>query len=224
MSDTMTREEAHAAARLVIEGLLDAAGVSAPPVDAVALARVHLRLPEPAVKKPKGPPPDEETRQLLAAQQVGDHLKTELLRRLGVGGEGPRPLLGESLTNLVAHRLLVPDGWLADEARASGFDLEHLKRVFRTASHELIAWRLLDLPEPSLITIVDNGRVTRRRANLWRAPRELSEAERECQQYAHEHCRPHRVRHDQWTVWGWPVHRVDWKREVLRAVVDGAEG
>jgi hypothetical protein len=87
----------------------------------------------------------------------------------------------------------------------------------------LIAWRLLDLPEQSLITIVDNGRVTRRRANLWRAPRGLSEAERECQQYVHEHCRPQRVRRDGWTVWGWPVHRVDWRREVLRAVVDGVD-
>ena len=33
-----------------------------------------------------------------------------------------------------------------------------------------------------------------------------------------------RVREDGWTVQGWPVHQTDWKREILRAVVEeGAE-
>ncbi len=221
MSDDLAREEAHAAVRRAIEGLLEDAGVGVPPVDAVRLARAHLKLPEPDRKK--AGPLDAEGLQLQAARQIGEHLKGDILRHLGVG-DGPRPLLGESLTNLFAARLLVPDAWLADEARACGFDLEHLKSVFPTASHELIAWRLLDLPEPSLITVVDNGRVTRRRANLWRAGKTLSGAEAECLGYVHEHARPHRVRRGGWTAWGWPVHRVDWRREVLRAVPDEVDG
>jgi len=221
MSDDLAREEAHAAVGRAVADLLDATGVEAPPVDAVRLARLHLHLPEPADKK--GKPPDAEGRQLQAARQIGDHLKADVLRHLGIG-DGPKPLLGESLTGLFAARLLVPDGWLGDEARASGFDLEALKATFATASHELIAWRLLDLAEPSLITVVDNGHVTKRRANQWRASRALSEAEAECLEYVHEHSRPHRVRRGGWTAWGWPVHQVDWRREVLRAVPDDIEG
>ena len=84
----------------------------------------------------------------------------------------------------------------------------------------MLVWRLLDLPEPCLLTIVDNGEVYRRKSNAWRVPRELSPAEQECQRYVHHHSRPRVVQHDGWTVQGWPVHQADWKREILRSVVE----
>ena len=84
----------------------------------------------------------------------------------------------------------------------------------------MIAWRLLDLPEPCIITVIDNDHVQRRRSNGWRINRELSEPEKRCQQYVHTYSRPHRLSADGWTVQGWPLHQADWKREVLRSVVE----
>src|SRR5947199_99878 len=96
--------------------------------------------------------------------QAVDRMVEEVLESagVGVGPEKTRPMMGESLANLFAHRLLVPTRWLAGEARACGYDLPSLKERFRTASHEVIAWRLLDLSEPCVITIVDNDSVSRR--------------------------------------------------------------
>jgi hypothetical protein len=28
------------------------------------------------------------------------------------------------------------------------------------------------------------------------------------------------IRQSNWTVYGWPVHQPDWKREILRSIVD----
>jgi predicted transcriptional regulator len=165
------------------------------------------------------PEPSEERHQWTVAHEIGEHLKADLLRRLGIDPEQTRPMSGESLANLFAHRLLVPTDWLAGEARAAGYDLAALKERFRTASHEVIAWRLLDLDEPCIITVIDNGQVQRRRCNAWRVPRTLAPAEVECQRYVHHYSRPRVVCAAGWTVQGWPVHQPDWKREILRSVV-----
>ncbi|MBY0229481.1 MAG: hypothetical protein K2W96_09400, partial [Gemmataceae bacterium] len=214
MGDEIERGEVLEAADRAVADLLDTAGIAAPPIDAVALARL-LGLAE---KKRQGPPPgSEEAKQLLAAQLVGEHLKPALLRALGIEG---RPLLGASLGGLAAVRVLAPTPWFAAEARASGFDLPHLKGVFSTAGGELLAWRMLDLPEPALVTVIDNGSVSKRKANAFRVPKELGEAERRCLVLVQEESRPHRVRIDGWTVQGWPVHGADRRREILRAVPD----
>jgi Zn-dependent peptidase ImmA (M78 family) len=238
MSDALTPEEVHAAVDRMVEELLSSAGVSAPPVDAIALAQKHLGIvvcldrgqPQRGRAQRAGgrkqiflrPEPSEERHQWTVAHEIGEHLKADLLRRLGIDPEQTRPMSGESLANLFAHRLLVPTGWLGDEGRAAGYDLAALKERFGTASHEVIAWRLLDLDEPCVITVVDNGHVQRRRGNAWRVPRELSPAEVECQRYVHHYSRPRVVSSGGWTVQGWPVHQPDWKREILRSVV--AEG
>src|SRR5262249_49668144 len=110
--------------------------------------------------------------------------------------------------------------WLAEDGRACGWDLPALKEAFRTASHEVIVWRLLDLPEPCALTIIDNIEIHRRRSNAWRLPRRLAPAGQECQTSVHRYSRPAVVRARGWTVQGWPLHSLDWKREVLRSVVD----
>jgi Zn-dependent peptidase ImmA (M78 family) len=238
MSDGLSRDEVHEAIDRAVAELLDAAGVTAPPVDAIALAQRHLgmvvcldrtqpqrgRAQRVAGRKQifLRPEPSEERHQWTVAHEIGEHLKADLLRRLGVEPEQTRALAGESLANLFADRLLVPTRWLAAQARDCGHDLLELKERFRSASHEVIAWRLLDLAEPCIITIVDNDHVHRRRSNALRVNRELSPAEHACQQLVHQQSRPHQVRQEGWTVQGWPVHQVDWKREVLRSVVDEA--
>jgi Zn-dependent peptidase ImmA (M78 family) len=236
MSDELSAEEVHAVVDVAVGELLEMAGVEGPPVDAIAIAQRHLGM---TVCLDRGQPqrgraqrvagrrqiflrpePSEERHQWTVAHEIGEHIKAEILHRLGIDPEGARPMMGESLANLFANRLLAPTPWLARRARACGYDLLELKAAFATASHEVLAWRLLDLPEPCVITVVDNGSIHKRKSNAWRVKRELAPAERECQRYVHQHSRPRLVRSGGWTVQGWPVHQPDWKREVLRSVVE----
>jgi hypothetical protein len=222
MSDGLTREEVHEAADRLVEELLASAGVTGPPVDALVLA-THLGLEVGAGRPRRGrerPEPSAEQQQWAAAQAIGRHLKAQLRERLGIeAGEG---MTGESLANLLAVRVHVPTSWLAEAARASGHDLLELKGRFGTASYEVIAWRLLDLPAPCIISLVHNDAVWRRRSNAWRPGRGLAPAERECQECVSRTGRPHVVNRDGWAVQGWPVPAAGGKREVLRSVV--AEG
>jgi hypothetical protein len=96
-------------------------------------------------------------------------------------------------------------------------DLLELKALYATASHEALAWRLLDLPRPCVVTIVDDNRLTRRRSNAWEPPRTLLSAEVRCQRYVHEHGEPGLLREDGWTIQGWPIHEGARRREILRS-------
>ncbi len=227
MREDLSREEVHQAVDRLVDELLEKAGVTAPPVDALAIAQRRLGL---VLRLDGGrrrgqvalrPEPTEEEHQWAAAHAVGEHLKPELLRRLDVPPEESRAMAGESLANLFAYRLLAPTAWFAGDARACGYELPELKERYRSAGHEVLAWRLLDLPEPCVITVLDNGHVQRRRSNAWRVRRELEPPEQECQRYVNHYSRPRVVRADGWTVQGWPVHRPDWKREILRSLFDG---
>jgi hypothetical protein len=217
MNEDLTREDVHQAADLLVEELLAAAGVTRPPVNAVEVAQRHLKLAlrEPAPAAPRG---SEESRQWAAAQAIGEHLKPDLLRRLGFDPASRQSLPGESLAGLLARLLLTPTSWFAGDARACGWDVPEIKTLYATAGYEVVAWRLLDLPEPCVITIVENDHVHRRRSNAWRVNKTLHPAERECQRYVHHYSRPHVVSTDGWTVQGWPLHEPDWKREILRSV------
>jgi hypothetical protein len=48
----------------------------------------------------------------------------------------------------------------------------------------------------------------------------LEPAEEQCQRYVNHFSRPRLVCEGGWTVQGWPVHQADWKREILRSVVE----
>jgi len=234
--DDFTREDIADVVDQAVADLLQAAGVERPPVDAIGLARRHLGMdvcldraqPQRGrAQRAAGrrqiflrPEPTEERHQWTVAHEIGEHLKPTLLRCLGIEPEQTRAMTGESLANLFAHRLLVPTCWFAGDAPVCGYDLLGLKQRYRTASHEVIAWRFLNLPAPCIVTIVDNDHVERRRSNAWPVRKQLEAPERECQRYVSHHSRPQVVREEAWTVQGWPVHQPDWKREILRSVVD----
>jgi hypothetical protein len=234
MSEDLQREEVADQIDRAVEELLQAAEFHEPPVNTVALAQRHLGIVlDPGGRQPRRreaqqaggrrkldlrPEPTEERRQWTVAHEIGEHLKPSLLQRLGIEPEQTRPLMGESLANLFAYRLLVPGCWFAADAPNLDYDLLQLKERYRTASHEIIAWRILDLPEPCIITILDNDHVSRRRSNAWQVRRKLEPPEQECQRYVHYYSRPRTVQEDGWTVQGWPVHQADWKREILRSV------
>jgi Zn-dependent peptidase ImmA (M78 family) len=236
MSDDLPREEVLAAVDRSVDELLDRAGLQEPPVDAIALAQRHLGIivcldrgqpqrgrAQRAAERRQiflKPEPTEERHQWTVAHEIGEHLKADLLRRLGTEPEQARAMTGESLANLFAHHLLVPARWFAADAPALDYDILELKKRYHTSSHEVLALRLLDLPEPCVITVIDNDHVTRRKSNAWRVTRRLEPAEQACQRYVNHYSRPRVVRENGWTVQGWPVHQADWKREILRSVVD----
>jgi Zn-dependent peptidase ImmA (M78 family) len=239
MREDLARDDVVATVDRMVEELLNAAGVEKPPVDTIRLAQGHLgmqicldrRQPQRGRAQRAGgrkqiflrPEPSEERHQWTVAHEIGEHFKVPLLERLGIEPQQTRVMAGESLANLFAYHLLVPSTWLTSDAPACDYDVLELKQLYRTASHEVVAWRLLDLPAPCIITIVDNEHIYRRRSNAWRVKRELTPAEQACQQYVHHHSRARVVRQDGWTVQGWPVHQADWKREILRSVVEADE-
>jgi Zn-dependent peptidase ImmA (M78 family) len=236
MFDDMPREDVVATVDRMVEELLRAANIQKPPVDAIALAQGHLgmvicmdkrqaqrgRAQRTAGKKQiyLRPEPREERHQWTVAHEIGEHIKSDLLARLGMEPGQTRAMAGESLANLFAYRLLVPTCWFAEDAPALDYNLLALKEKYATSSHEVLAWRFLDLPEPCIVTILDNDAITRRRSNSWPIKRKLETAEEKCQNYVHQNSRPRRVQENGWTVQGWPVHQTEWKREVLRSVVE----
>lgn len=236
MLDDLPREDVLAIVDRMIDNLLAAAGIREPPVDAIALAQKHLGMivcldseqPQRGRAQRSGgqkqiflkPEPTVERHQWTVAHEIGEHLKPELLQKLGIPPEQTKAMFGESLANLFAYHLLVPMCWFKSDVCDFDYDLLALKKRYSTSSHEVIAWRFLDLPEPSIITIIDNDRVSRRKSNSFPVRRHLEPAEQACQKYVHEHGEPKVVRRDNWTVHGWPVHQLEWKREILRSVVD----
>ena len=99
MREDLPREEAVGTIDRAVEELLQAAGINAPPVDAIALAQRHLgmvvcldrRQPQRgraqrSAGKPQiylRPEPIEERHQWTVAHEIGEHLKPALLHRLG---------------------------------------------------------------------------------------------------------------------------------------------
>jgi hypothetical protein len=219
-----------------VEELLAEAGITGPPVDALAVAR-HLGLSVEEGAAPRGrqrraaatgpvvlrPEMSEEQRHAAVALVVGDQVRGALLGRLGLDAGQKRPP-GRSLLGLFADRLLVPAAWFTGDAPSCGYDLAELKSRYRTAAAEVIAWRLLDLPAACIITVVDDDKVHRRRSNAWRVKKQLEPAEQECQQHVARHGGPHEVRSAGWTVRGWPVPHAGWKRVILRSVCPDALG
>lgn len=239
MIDDLPREEVVQALDRFVDELLESAGIQGPPVDAIDLAQRHFGMvvcldqKQPqrgrAQRSAKGkliylrPEPTEERHQWTVAHEIGEHLKATLLQRLGAEpGQAP-VMAGESLANLLAYHLLVPNRWFADDAPQVDYNLLELKKRYPTASHEVLALRFLDLPSPSIVTIIDNDHIYRRRSNAWPTHRHLEPAEEECQHYVHYFSRPKVIQKDLWIVHGWPVHQPDWKREILRSVVEVEE-
>ena len=236
MPDELLRDDLITRVDRMVAELLAAANVGAPPVDAIALAQGPLGMvvcldnrqtQRGRAQRAAGrrqiylrPEPTEERHQWTVAHEIGEHMKPELLLRCGIEPRDSRAMMGESLANLFAYRLLVPTCWFADDAPTFEFDLLALKQRYRTSSHEVLAWRMLDLPQPCIITIIDNDKIHRRRSNAWPTKRELLPAEKKCQYAVHCQSKPQRLAEGGCTVQGWPVHQIEWKREVLRSVID----
>jgi hypothetical protein len=136
--------------------------------------------------------------------------------RLSIDPREAPPGARENVANQLASRVLLPRAWFEYHARSLGWELPRLKQIFSTASHELIARRMLDFEQPVVISVFDHGRATWRHTNFARCAPALSKAELAAWRTAHED-RQAAVETDGFgRVQAWPINEPEWKREILR--------
>ena len=161
--------------------------------------------------------PDDRPERLhwAAAHEVGEAFAYRVFEQMNLASHEILEDQREQVANLIASRLLLPKQFFFEDARELKGDLLALKTRYPSASHELIAWRLLDLDEQKVMTIFDQSRLTRRRGNLASPPPKLQQIEISCWEQVHQYNRPMTLHGNGIQVTGWPVHEPDWKREVL---------
>jgi hypothetical protein len=153
--------------------------------------------------------------QWAVAHEIGEQCAAEVCRRLNIDLTQAPPNRREQIANAFATQLLLPTRWFSRDARELDFDVVALKRRYNTASHELVARRLLDSPPQCIVTIFDHGKLQVRIGNQpWRTP-QLTHLESAVWQQSHERgesvhqCGPPRI-----DVWA--IHEPGWLREIMR--------
>lgn len=236
----LTREDLSTALDTVAESLLREADIHTPPIHAFKLAArlgiavapddgqkgraryVRLRRwagggPQPAILLRADPRPERE--HWAVAHEIGEHAAYRVFDQLAVD---PResPAARESVANWLAARLLLPSEWFHADGRACDWSLAALKQRYATASHELIARRMVDAPPPVVVSVFDNERLVFRRGNLSDAVGPPSAAENDCRRKAHQSGLPCSATHPGCRIDAWPVHEPGWRREILRMEID----
>ena len=221
----------------LVAEVLAIAEIEAPPVDAFEVAQalgmailedarqqprarlVRVAHPRGGLARPSivlGVEPRSERRQWAVSHEIGEQLAERCFAQLGWSADEGPAAARESLANQVARRLLLPSEWFAEDVSAEDWELPRLKKLYATASHELIARRMLDLPAPAVITVFDHGRITWRRGSSDGRMPSLSVAEHAAWRFAHERGAIFRTRERGARIVAWPIHEPDWRREIVR--------
>lgn len=237
MLPELTAEEFASALDLVAADVLATLDDDAPPIDALALARALrlaiawddrqlgrgriVRLGSTGGAKQHGsillrPEPRPERVQWAVAHEIGETCAFAVFDRLGVDPREAPPAARENVANHLAGRLLLPRDAFGTDGRETDWDLLALKSRYSTASHELIARRMLDFSPPITITIFDHGRRTLRRGNRARRTPPLVPNELSAWRTTHDESRPVIVEDSGCRVQAWPIHEPDWRGEILR--------
>jgi hypothetical protein len=229
-----------------VEGVLWETGVEKPPVDALVVAgRLGIVVAQDRSLAGRariaqlsdthdlgigqativvGPAERPEREQWAVAHEIGESVAYRVFDTLGVWPELAPVNARELVANHLASCLLLPRTWFALDGPSLDWELFALKRRYSTASHELIARRMLEMQPPIVITVCDLGRVAWRRSNSsGRPPRMLP-----------EELATWRESHATGLAWGvsldasatglesvrcWPIHEPGWKREILRSEI-----
>jgi hypothetical protein len=240
MLPELTREELAAGLDAVAEEILRRAAAEAPPVDAFAVAEALgitvawddqqagrarcVRLKDRRSPKPRWtillkPDPRQERQQWAVAHEIGEQLAHRVFAVWGADPRETSPRAREIIANQLAGRLLLPTRWFFADARSCRWDLFALKARYPTASHELIARRMLECKVPVIISIFDQEALAFRRSNLPGRPPPPLTIEIRCWRQVHARNRPVGRSQGPYRTQGWPVHEEDWKREILRTEV-----
>jgi len=162
------------------------------------------------------PDPRRERLQWAIAHELGEWSAHRVFEQLSVDPREAPPASREAVANHLASRILLPRDAFEADARACDWDLPELKNRYATASHELIARRMLDFAPPVIVSVFDHGRRTFRKGNLpFRTP-PMGEVE----QIAWRACHVGAIATEQsdptMHARAWPVHEPNWKREIMR--------
>lgn len=233
----LCREDLDAALDKVVAELLERAEIDRPPVDALELARrLGIRVAIDRRQRSRArcarlktsagwpvqpvillrPEPRAERRQWAVAHEIGEHAVSQVVDALTLDPREATPALREQTANQLASRLLLPSPWFGRDATGCGWDLAALKQRYSTASHELIARRMLEWPAPLILTIVDQEEIYLRTSNLPGRVPPPDDKELRVWRRVHESGRPVRTRRSSGRIQAWPVHEDHWKREILR--------
>ncbi len=224
-----------------VRHLLEQERVTAPPVDAVTLVQDAFGLtvveeepdddPEQGRFGPRPPRrrsrevllrPDQSvaSKHALCARACAKQMVPGILERLGVTPGTENRSAATQLAAVIAPRLLMPSHWWERDARRAGFDLLELKARYTTVGVELLLLRMLDVDEPAVVAVVDDGTATTRRSNRQPVGRALLAAELLCCERVRAEREPQRVRRDDWTTQGWPIPDGPYDRILVRSVPD----
>jgi len=235
MSPEIANEEIAATLDRVAEELLDRANVVAPPVNALQLAvrlgyeiawskgeRGRARIVQTTRSDSLGcgtilltPEPRMERRQWAVAHELGESAAWQVFERLDQDPRTVRANVREQVANWLAGRLLIPSRWWHTSGEEMDWDLLALKQRFSTASHELLARRMLEADPPVVITIFDQGSIFFRMGNHGFRPPRWTDDEERCRMQSSDEARPidfpgpPRIR-------SWPIHEQKWLREIVR--------
>jgi Zn-dependent peptidase ImmA (M78 family) len=164
-----------------------------------------------------------EREQWAVAHEIGESIAYRVFERLGVSFDEALPTARELVANRLANAILLPRRWFAVDGREHDWDLLELKERYSTASHELIARRMLEMRQPIVITVCDQGRVNWRRSNVSSRPPELLDEEKSIWKAVNRTGLPMSETLDAETglekVCCWPVHELGWKREIIRSEI-----
>ena len=84
----------------------------------------------------------------------------------------------ELIANQLAGALLLPTDWFQADGTELEWDLLEIKQRYSTASHELIARRMLQMTPSVIVSLFDQGQLIWRRSNVLRRPPPLTVAEK----------------------------------------------
>jgi Zn-dependent peptidase ImmA (M78 family) len=239
MLPEITREELSTVLEIVAAEPLAPAGILQPPVNALRIAQIlglavawddrqsgRARLVSLASAAHSAAPsiflkhdPRQERIQWAVAHEIGEILTPRIFDQLGIDVRHAPPQAREQVANSFAARLLLPGDWFSTDGTSCGWDLIELKQRYETASHELIARRMLDLLVPVIISVYDHDRLTWRKSNLTGRQPPPCRREIECRLGAHATGETV-VDDGPPQVHAWAVHEPDWRREIVRLEVD----
>src|SRR5882724_335447 len=133
-----------------------------------------------------GPAERPERLQWAVAHEIGESIAYRVFATLGVQPEVAPSSAREIVANHLASALLLPRMRFAADGRELDWDLFGLKSRYATASHELIARRMLEMRPPIVITLFDQGNIRWRRSNAAGRPPQMFPREKNAWQRCHE--------------------------------------